>query len=361
MGAPAARPKLGGVGLEHQQAAGMPAAAVVALAAGAAGEVAAPRPVRRRQTAAGAAGDPAGDLQRHRVAVAERHLKLLLGRVDRRHAGAEMETVNLAHAQHPVDPGVDHLVAEGAEDGLAGQWLQQRPRQHDLAEGAAIRQKPAAIETGRAGEAAIAPAQSGQRPTLLDQRSLEVLAIEPVEEGQQGFEGHGGRRHRAGIIAANAEWWGRRADSGRTSTIGAMDWELARTIGTKTLLAGAGALLLFWTISAVKLVLNARRINPLLKQFFNQVAAGQIDGAYLLTTKNYRSHVNRQQFIRFLAGLQLNKYRNLKSGRPRLQEDQIILTVKLKSEGNEELPLDFTFIKVDDTWRVDRIQKLAAA
>ena len=140
-----------------------------------------------------------------------------------------------------------------------------------------------------------------------------------------------------------------------------MDWGLARTIGTKALLAGAGALLLFWTISAVKLVLSARRINPLLKQFFTQVASGRIDAAYLLTTKNYRSHVNRQQFIRFLAGLQLNKYRNLKSGRPRLQEDQIILTVKLKSEAKEELPLDFTFIKVDDTWRVDRIQKLAAA
>jgi hypothetical protein len=140
-----------------------------------------------------------------------------------------------------------------------------------------------------------------------------------------------------------------------------MDWSLARTLGSKALLAGAFALLVYWSISAVRLVLSARGINPLLKQFFTQVAAGQIDGAYLLTTKNYRSHVNRQQFIRFLAGLQLNKYRNLKSGRPRLQEDQIILTVKLKSEGNEELPLDFTFIKVDDAWRVDRIQKPAAA
>ncbi|MCS5690835.1 hypothetical protein NZK33_02405 [Cyanobium sp. FGCU-6] len=140
-----------------------------------------------------------------------------------------------------------------------------------------------------------------------------------------------------------------------------MDWDLARTIGTKALLAGAGALLLYWTISAVRLVLSARGVNPLLKQFFNQVASGQVDGAYLLTTKNYRSHVNRTQFIRFLAGLQLNKYRNLKSGRPRLQDDQIILTVKLKSEGKEELPLDFTFVKIDDQWRVDRIQKVAAA
>ena len=140
-----------------------------------------------------------------------------------------------------------------------------------------------------------------------------------------------------------------------------MDWGLISNIGTKALMAGAGALLLYWTINAVKLVLSARGINPLIKQFFTQVASGQVDGAYLLTTKNYRSHVNRTQFIRFLAGLQLNKYRNLKSGRPRVEDDQIILTVKLKSEGNDELPLDFTFVKLDDQWRIDRIRKTAAA
>ena len=140
-----------------------------------------------------------------------------------------------------------------------------------------------------------------------------------------------------------------------------MDWGLTRDIGTKALMAGAGALLLYWTISALKLVLSAWGINPLIKQFFTQVASGQVDGAYLLTTKNYRSHVNRQQFIRFLAGLQLNKYRNLKSGRPRMEDKLIMLTVKLKSDGTEELPLDFTFVKVEEQWRVERITKLAAA
>jgi hypothetical protein len=138
-----------------------------------------------------------------------------------------------------------------------------------------------------------------------------------------------------------------------------MDWALVNSIGTKALLAGAGALLLYWTITAVKLVLSARGINPLLKQFFTQIASGQVDGAYLLTTKNYRSHVNRSQFIRFLAGLQLNKYRNLKSGRPRVEDEQIILTVKLKSEAKEELPLDFTFVKLDEQWRIDRIRQTA--
>ena len=110
----------------------------------------------------------------------------------------------------------------------------------------------------------------------------------------------------------------------------------------------------------MKLVLSARGINPLIKQFFTQVAAGRIDAAYLLTTKAYRQHVNRQQFIRFLAGLRLNKYRNLKSGRPRIQEGNVILTVKLKAENNDELPLDFTFTKVDDDWRIARINRVNA-
>ncbi|MGB5135206.1 MAG: hypothetical protein WBN89_08540 [Prochlorococcaceae cyanobacterium] len=139
-----------------------------------------------------------------------------------------------------------------------------------------------------------------------------------------------------------------------------MDWQLVQGIGTKALLAGAGALLLYWTITAVKLVLSARGINPLLKQFFTQIANGQVDGAYLLTTRNYRTHVNRKQFIQFLAGLKLNKYRNLKSGRPRLNDGQLTLTVKLLTEAKEELPLDFTFVKLDEQWRIDRIRQQTA-
>ena len=137
-----------------------------------------------------------------------------------------------------------------------------------------------------------------------------------------------------------------------------MDLDLVRGIGTKALLAGGVTLLLYWTVTAIKLVLSARGINPLLKQFFTQVAAGRIDAAYLLTTKTYRQHVNRQQFIRFLGGLKLNRYKNLKSGRPRMQEDEIILTVKLITEKKEELPLDFTFNKVEENWRIARINKI---
>ena len=137
-----------------------------------------------------------------------------------------------------------------------------------------------------------------------------------------------------------------------------MELVLVREIGSKALLAGGLTLLGYWIYNAVKLVLDARGINPLIKQFFTQVAAGRIDAAYLLTTKAYRQHVSRQQFIRFLADLKLNKFRNLKSGRPRVQEGNLILTVKLKSEGDEELPLDFTFTKMDDNWRIARINRV---
>ena len=35
-----------------------------------------------------------------------------------------------------------------------------------------------------------------------------------------------------------------------------------------------------------------------------------------------------------------------------------MLTVKLKSDAKEELPLDFTFVKLEDNWRVERINRL---
>ena len=90
-----------------------------------------------------------------------------------------------------------------------------------------------------------------------------------------------------------------------------MDSALIKAIGLKALLVGVGSLLLFWTFNAIKLVISARGINPLVNKFFDQIAAGRIDGAYSLTTKAYKTHVNRQDFIKFLGSLQLNRYRNL--------------------------------------------------
>ena len=45
---------------------------------------------------------------------------------------------------------------------------------------------------------------------------------------------------------------------------------------------------------------------------------------------------------------------------PRIQEGDVILTVKLKAENDDELPLDFTFTKVDENWRIARINRVNA-
>ena len=47
-----------------------------------------------------------------------------------------------------------------------------------------------------------------------------------------------------------------------------MELGLVREIGSKALLAGGLTLLGYWIYNAVKLVLDARGINPLIKQFF---------------------------------------------------------------------------------------------
>ncbi len=137
-----------------------------------------------------------------------------------------------------------------------------------------------------------------------------------------------------------------------------MDGAIIKAIGIKALLYGGGGLVLFWTFNAVKLVIGARGINPLVKLFFDHIAAGRIDAAYRLTTKTYKQHVNRQDFLKFLGGLQLNKYRNLKSGRPKIEDNKIMLTLNLKSEDKKiELPLEFSFVKIEKEWRINRITK----
>jgi hypothetical protein len=297
----------------------------------------------------------------------EAHLEFVLGPVDPGHARFEMGAMGLPHPKDLVDPGMDHLVGQGAQGGFPGQGLQQWLRKDDLAEAQPIGPLPSSVEARCAGQSAATPAQVGHWLARTHKGTCEMFAVQPVEQGQQGLQGHGIRCGAPLQGKASLGPGDRTAGSSVRlkplyANVDVMDWGLARDYGSKGLLAGAGALLLYWTISAVKLVLSARGINPLIKQFFTQVASGQIDGAYLLTTKNYRSHVNRQQFIRFLAGLKLNNYRNLKSGRPRMQEDQVILTVKLKADGSkDELPLDFTFVKVEDAWRIDRIQATAAS
>lgn len=163
-------------------------------AAGSTGQAPNPTSIGGCQTAAGATGQPAagaliGSWQRETMA--HGHHKIILGRVDGRHARTEAAPMHLLLSQHPVHPGVDHLVTERAQQCLPGQGGQQWPRQHDLAQRLASPIDATPVQTGGATHAAIAPAQLGEGTTIGRQAAIKVLAIESVEQRQQGFERHG--------------------------------------------------------------------------------------------------------------------------------------------------------------------------
>ena len=121
-------------------------------------------------------------------------LELPLGGIDPGHALPKPGSVHLPHLQHPIDPGVDHLVAEGAEGGLPRQGIQQGPRQHDLAQVLAAGATTAPIEASRAREAPIAPTQVDEGAAVGGEGALKVLTVEAMEQGQQRFEGHAAAR-----------------------------------------------------------------------------------------------------------------------------------------------------------------------
>ena len=78
-----------------------------------------------------------------------------------------------------------------------------------------------------------------------------------------------------------------------------MDATLVKDIGIKALLVGGAVLVSFWTFNAVKLVISARGINPLVRKFFDQIAAGRIDAAYGLTTKTIKLMLSAKTFLNF--------------------------------------------------------------
>jgi len=77
---------LGGRRLEHQLAAGVPQAAMVPLTAEATGHPGPATPIGRFNPATRTTGDPAGRFAGNGEAMANAHLKLLLGPIDGGHA-----------------------------------------------------------------------------------------------------------------------------------------------------------------------------------------------------------------------------------------------------------------------------------
>jgi len=90
---------------------------------------------------------------------------------------------------------------------------------------------------------------------------------------------------------------------------------------------------------------------------------GQIDGAYLLTTRTTASHVNRQQFIAsWPAALKQSTATSNPAGPACRTVSESSSVPKLKSgKPKKSCPWIFTFVKLRKPGVVERISRLAAA
>ena len=136
---------------------------------------------------------PTGRPGRHRIAVADAHLKPTLGRIDGGHPGPEQRAVAFATTLHQINPGVDHLVAERAFRGDLWQGLEHRSGQHDLAAAPLTHPWATAVEPRCTAHPPIAPAHRRQRLAPIHQSTAKMLAVQAVKQRQQRLQ-----RHRTG-------------------------------------------------------------------------------------------------------------------------------------------------------------------
>ena len=113
------------------------------------------------------------------------HLKAVLRCIDQLHTSAKMRAMALAALQDQINPGVNHLVAEGALRGLLRQRLEHGSGEHDFATPSSCHCRAPSVEARRPGHAAITPSHGRQRFALHSERTIEMLPVEAMEQRQQ--------------------------------------------------------------------------------------------------------------------------------------------------------------------------------
>jgi len=196
--------------------------------------------------------------------VTQAHLEVALRLRDLRHAGRKAGT--MAPRATPRTGRIQAWIIrwqKRAEPCRLRQGLQQGPPK------ARISQDRFAIGGGdrggrgrRCAHAAVTPAQVHQTGLLPGPGTAEVFPIKAMKKGKQGVQGHGRLRlpalvapSRAGSVGQDS---GARTRAAHTMELGSGSGRSARSLR----LGGASALLIYWTFTAVKLVLSARGIKP---------------------------------------------------------------------------------------------------
>ena len=111
----------------NKHATGMPMPAMVLLTATTTSCISHPSLVRTALMALRANRPPTWRLRGHGEAMAHAHFKAILLRIDFGHTRPEVGPMAFVPSQDQIDPGMNHLVAQGALDGFVWQRSQHGP------------------------------------------------------------------------------------------------------------------------------------------------------------------------------------------------------------------------------------------
>ena len=185
-----------------QQTTGMPTPPVMLIATRSASGMTDAAAARGPSLATGANRHPTRRPYWDRVVVAHAHLKAALRSIDGGHLSSKQGAMAFPTPLHQIHPGVNHFVAQRAFRGLLRQRFQHGPRQHDFTSTPLANPWSPPVITSRSAHAAIAPTHRSQRLSCTHEHTRKVLTVQPMKQGQQWLQRHGGdakSRHPAAV------------------------------------------------------------------------------------------------------------------------------------------------------------------
>ncbi len=115
-------------------------------------------------------------------------------------------------------------------------------------------------------------------------------------------------------------------------------------------------LLIIWLVLFVRLFFGTKGLPESISNFFNLIVEGEIDTAYQLTTKSFRSQTTKKQFLKFIKTNKIKQYKRLRMSTPSIKGKNCTIEITLITKSGVEIPVKMGFIKKSKEWEVDLLE-----
>lgn len=119
----------------------------------------------------------------------------------------------------------------------------------------------------------------------------------------------------------------------------------------------AGSVVLAWAFFAFRFFLGTRKLTSVLTDFFELVIAGNLDGAYEMTSPKFQSRTPPAKFKKFIKSNKLDKYKRVSMPVPDRGNHRKTLDVNVVLANGREVPLKADIIKKGEEWKIDVLEK----